>query len=237
MKRILFLVTIAAMSGVLFFSSAQMRHYEIEVDDFERLIVIDDIEVEYTSDASKAGLAVFDATPSVAENIIFNTRSENTIAIQLGTEIMGLDNLPVIRIYSTRLHTADNRSDSILRITQLAPVDEFKAVLSENGRIIVHGIDADEVELKIATGNGKIIADGREVKTLKLNCLGTGEVQADQLPAQEIKCRIVGTGTIGCHIKDGPLSITGTGTGKVYYKGSPSKIKMRKLGSIKAIAM
>ena len=33
------------------------------------------------------------------------------------------------------------------------------------------------------------------------------------------------------------LKVSGSGTGKVYYKGQPSKVTVRKLGTIKAIPM
>ena len=47
----------------------------------------------------------------------------------------------------------------------------------------------------------------------------------------------MGTGTIGCKVNGGDLKVSGSGTGKVYYKGSPSKVTVRKLGTIKAIPM
>ena len=47
----------------------------------------------------------------------------------------------------------------------------------------------------------------------------------------------MGTGTIGCNVQGGELKVSGSGTGKVYYKGNPSKVTVRKLGTIKAIPM
>ena len=46
----------------------------------------------------------------------------------------------------------------------------------------------------------------------------------------------MGTGNIGCNVYGGgELKVSGSGTGKVYYKGKPSNVKVRKLGTIKAI--
>jgi hypothetical protein len=47
----------------------------------------------------------------------------------------------------------------------------------------------------------------------------------------------MGTGTIGCWVDGGELKVSGSGTGKVYYKGTPTKVTVRKLGTIKAIPM
>ena len=47
----------------------------------------------------------------------------------------------------------------------------------------------------------------------------------------------MGTGSMGCHVNGGELKVSGSGTGKVYYKGTPSKVTVRKLGTIKAIPM
>ena len=47
----------------------------------------------------------------------------------------------------------------------------------------------------------------------------------------------MGTGRIGCHVNGGDLKVSGSGTGKVYYKGKPNNVTVRKLGTIKAIPM
>ena len=46
---------------------------------------------------------------------------------------------------------------------------------------------------------------------------------------------LVGTGSIRCNVNDGPLSIKGSGTGKIYYRGTPTEIKSFQLGTIKAV--
>ena len=112
----------------------------------------------------------------------------------------------------------------------------FKVRLIDNGKIIVRGVRASQLELQILSGKGKIIADG-SCDDLSLRLVGTGEIQADKVTATNVSCRIMGTGSIGCNVNGGPLKVSGSGTGKVYYKGNPSKVTVRKLGTIKAIPM
>ena len=90
--------------------------------------------------------------------------------------------------------------------------------------------------MQILSGKGKLIADG-SCDNLDIKLVGTGEIQADKVDATNVKCRIIGTGSVGCNVLGGELKVSGSGTGKVYYKGNPSKVSVRKLGSIKAIPM
>ena len=54
----------------------------------------------------------------------------------------------------------------------------------------------------------------------------------------EVAILIIGVHiTIEVNVNGGELKVSGSGTGKVYYKGEPSKITVHKLGTIKAIPM
>ena len=116
-------------------------------------------------------------------------------------------------------------------------LEEIDRELSRTmGKIIARGLRASQLEMHILSGKGKIIASGK-CDDLSLRLVGTGEIQADQVTATNVSCRIMGTGSIGCHVDGGQLKVNGSGTGKVYYKGTPSKVTVRKLGTIKAIPM
>ena len=112
----------------------------------------------------------------------------------------------------------------------------FKVRNINNGKVIARGVRASQLELQILSGKGKIIADG-SCDDLTLRLIGTGEIQADQVEATSVSCRIMGTGSMGCNVIGGELKVSGSGTGKVYYKGNPSKVTVHKLGSIRAIPM
>ena len=112
----------------------------------------------------------------------------------------------------------------------------FKVRNIDNGKIIIGDVRASKLELQILSGRGKIIASG-SCDELALRLVGTGEIQADRVHAGMATCRIMGTGTIGCWVDGGELKVSGSGTGKVYYKGTPTKVTVRKLGTIKAIPM
>ena len=109
-------------------------------------------------------------------------------------------------------------------------------MLIDNGKVIARGIDVSHLDLQILSGKGKIIAQGH-CDDLAVRLVGTGEIQADDVRAENVTCRIMGTGRIGCHVDGGELKVSGSGTGKVYYKGTPTKVSVRKLGTIKAIPM
>ena len=214
----------------------QVTLHQVKVGDFSRLVLLDDINVNYRCNADSAGLVVFSCSKEVADHLIFSLSEKGRLSIQVDDEYERKGNLPTMTLYSSSLDEAENSGDSTLRISGLPPLKTFKVRLIDNGKIIVRGVRASQLELQILSGKGKIIADG-SCDDLSLRLVGTGEIQADRVEAGSVSCRIMGTGAIGCNVLGGELKVSGSGTGKVYYKGNPSKVTVRKLGTIKAIPM
>ena len=234
MKRIL--TNIILMITVALASNAQATHRVVKLADFTRLAVVDDINVEYRCNPDSAGLVVFDATQEVADALMFTVSNKGRLSIQVNDFYESRGNLPSLTLYSSTLDEAENAGDSVLRISKLPPLKSFKVRLLDNGKVIVRGVRASQLELQILSGKGKIIADG-SCDDLSLRLVGTGEIQADNVTATNVSCRIMGTGSMGCNVNGGDLKVSGSGTGKVYYKGKPNKVTVRKLGTIKAIPM
>lgn len=234
MRRVLISILLAVT--VTMVASAQVERHEFKVGDFSRLTLIDDINVNYRCNADSAGMAVVTCSKDVLDHILFNLSSKGRLSIQLDDFIERMDNLPLITVYSSSLDEAENDGDSTLRVMGLPPMKAFKVRLTDNGKVIVRGVRASQLELHILSGKGKIIAEG-SCDDLSLRLVGTGEIQADQVDAVNVSCRIIGTGSMGCNVLGGELKVSGSGTGKVYYKGNPRKVTVHKLGTIKAIPM
>ena len=215
---------------------AQGTRHEVQVGNFSRLVLLDDINVNYRCNADSAGLVVFTASQDVANHLIFSLSDKGRLSIQVDDEYERQGNLPTLTVYSSAIDEAENSGDSILRISGLPPMKNFKVRLVDNGKIILRGVRASQLELQILSGKGKIIADG-SCDNLSVRLIGTGEIQADKVAAGSVTCRIMGTGSIGCDVHGGELKVSGSVTVKVYYKGTPSKVTVRKLGTIKAIPM
>ncbi|MBQ3362892.1 MAG: DUF2807 domain-containing protein [Muribaculaceae bacterium] len=222
--------------AVALMAGAQVSRHEVNVGDFSRLVLLDNINVNYRCNPDSAGYAVFTCNQETADHLLFTLSDKGRLSIQVNDEFERLGNLPTLTLYSSSLDEVENSSDSTLRVSGLQPMKIFKVRLIDNGKIIVRGVRASQLELQILSGKGKIIADG-SCDNLLLRLVGTGEIQADQVTATDVSCRIMGTGTIGCNVEGGNLKVSGSGTGKVYYKGNPSKVTVRKLGTIKAIPM
>jgi hypothetical protein len=234
MKRALISILIVAAMAMM--AAAQVTRHEVKVGDFTRLSVVDNINVNYRCNPDSAGLAVFTSSQEVADALMFSNSSSGRLSIQVVDEWERVRQLPSLTVYSKTLDEAENSGDSTLRVSRLPALKAFKVRLTDNGKVIVKGVRASHLELQIISGKGKIIADG-SCDELALRLVGTGEIQADGVTATEVSCRIMGTGRIGCHVNGGQLKVSGSGTGKVYYKGTPSKVTVRKLGTIKAIPM
>lgn len=234
MKRTLISVIVVMIAALTV--CAQSTRHEVKVGNFSRLVLLDDINVNYRCNADSAGLVVFTCEQEIADHLIFSLSDKGRLSIQVDDVYEREGNLPTLTIYSTAIDEAENSGDSILRISGLPPMKMFKVRLVDNGKIILRGVRASQLELQILSGKGKIIADG-SCDNLSVRLVGTGEIQADKVAAGNVSCRIMGTGSIGCDVHGGELKVSGSGTGKVYYKGDPSKVIVRKLGTIKAIPM
>ena len=228
--------SVALILAVSISCMAQVTRHEVKVGNFTRLSLLDDINVNYRCNADSAGLAVINCTQEIASHLMFTINNSGRLSIQVDDAYERLGDLPTITVYSSSLDEAENSSDSTLRISGLPPMRDFKVRLIDNGKVIARGLKASKLELQILSGKGKIIAQGT-CDDLSLRLVGTGEIQADDVVATNVTCRIMGTGTIGCDVNGGYLKVSGSGTGKVYYKGTPSKVTVRKLGTIKAIPM
>jgi hypothetical protein len=234
MKRILISFTCVIALAVM--ASAQVTRHEIKVGNFTRLVLIDDINVNYRCNPDSAGIAVIDCTQEIADHLIFSLNNKGRLSIQVEDAFERMGHLPAITVYSSTLDEAENAGDSTLRISGLPSLKAFKIRNIDNGKVIARGLRASKLELQILSGKGKIIADG-SCDDLAIRLIGTGEIQADKVTATNVTCRIMGTGSIGCDVNGGYLKVSGSGTGKVYYKGKPSKVTVHKLGTIKAIPM
>ena len=234
MKRVW--ISLICMVVMTLTAGAQVSRHQVQVGNFSRLALLDDINVNYRCNADSAGIAVFTCTQEVADHFMFNLSDKGRLSIQVDDEYERQGHLPTITVYSASLDEVENSGDSTLRVSGLPPMKAFKVRLTDNGKIITRGVSASQLELQILSGKGKIIADG-SCDDLSLRLIGTGEIQADQVNAVNVSCRIMGTGRIGCNVNGGLLKVSGSGTGKVYYKGTPSKVTVRKLGTIKAIPM
>ena len=230
------LISLIGFFAVALMAGAQVSRHEVNVGDFSRLVLLDNINVNYRCNPDSAGYAVFTCNQETADHLLFTLSDKGRLSIQVNDEFERLGNLPTLTLYSSSLDEVENSSDSTLRVSGLQPMKIFKVRLIDNGKIIVRGVRASQLELQILSGKGKIIADG-SCDNLLLRLVGTGEIQADQVTATDVSCRIMGTGTMGCNVVGGVLKVSGSGTGKVYYKGNPSKVTVRKLGTIKAIPM
>jgi hypothetical protein len=233
MKKVLISILLLVISITAF--AQEMRHV-FKVGDFTRLALIDNVNVNYRCNADSAGMVSVTCTQEILDHLMFSLSSKGKLSIQVEDEYERQGHLPTITVYSSIIEEAENAGDSTLRIMGLPPMKAFKVRNIDNGKVIAKGLRASKLELQILSGKGKIIADG-SCDDLAIRLIGTGEIQADNVKATTVTCRIMGTGNIGCDVNGGELKVSGSGTGKIYYKGQPSKVTVRKLGTIKAIPM
>lgn len=210
--------------------NGQTRHYELKVGDFDRLVVEDGINVVYNCSEDSAGMAVYAAEPQVADHLIFDTSKQGRLLIQKAFHGEGVltEGLPTVYVYSKFLKRVQNGGDSLIVVRTVAACPEFSVNILGNGRVVVRDIHCGKFSGGIRTGNGQLIVNG-VADVAVLNNTGVGSIQADKLKAGEASCRFFGTGTTGVWT-EGVLTIKGMFPGKIYYRGTPEKIRNYSMG-------
>lgn len=220
------------LSVALFGKAEEPREYKLTLGNFTELKVNDPVNVEYNCSVDSIGQVYFVCDPSVVDKLMF-THNKKSLSIQVADDYDGT--LPLVKVYSTNLERVENGSDSTIIIASNRPTTTFKARVMGNGTIVINELETSTARLNIMTGRGQIrVADGTAFKA-KYSNVGTGTIQAGNLKATQVGCTISGTGSIDCTATE-TLTISGIGSGTVYYGGHPAKVSNRSIG-IKAIAI
>ena len=127
--------------------------------------------------------------------------------------------MPTIYVYSKYLTRVENSGDSLVKVLNVVKGPKFSAKLVGNGRLVVNGVEATDVNIDLLTGNGTIVVTGG-CENLGIKLIGAGVIQADELKADSVSIKAGGTGSVGVNALN-TLKINGAATTKVYYKGEP----------------
>ena len=106
----------------------------------------------------------------------------------------------------------------------------MKISLLGSGDIDLNITDTLETLLINSTGSGDVTVKGKYVENLKFVSTGSGDLDASGLPAQNVKIVANGSGDMKVNAQ-GTISASVYGSGDLYYKGSPSAVKINHLGS------
>ncbi|MDE6238453.1 MAG: DUF2807 domain-containing protein [Muribaculaceae bacterium] len=233
MKLTKAIILIASVCGAVFAANAQKGMYKLDVGDFSELKVSDGINVEYYCSTDSAGWAFFECDPATAQMIMF-TNKKNGLTIQIASDGAEVKELPTIKLYSMTLQKVENSGDSLVTIQRTVPVREFKGSVVGNGTLVINDVKTHKASFAVRTGNGHLVVNGT-TRQASLRNVGTGKLEASGLMAEDVKCNILGTGPIDCNASVA-LSVSGAGSGKVFYGGTPSKISNHSIG-VKVISV
>lgn len=193
--------------------------YVIETGQFDKIRVVDNVNVVYRCLPDSTGFAQFTGKERFNDAFIISNKNGN-LKIQVNTEDVDAPDLPVLYIYSDFLLSAENSSILSLTIENPAPCAELKLTQVGNGSITALNVDATKVSASLNTGNGTLNVAGK-CETADFRMVGTGLISADRLKAKSVHCKILGTGSIGCWPLE-TLDVKGLGATKIYYKGNPT---------------
>ena len=199
-------------------NAQDIQDYKVEVGQFNKLRVTDNVHVVYRCLPDSSGFVQYRGKKEFADAFIL-TPKDGQLRVQVSTEDVGNPELPVLYVYSDFLNYVENSSDFTLTVENPAPCAEFKAVQIGNGTTTVENIKATKVEGTLATGKGTVTLSG-ECREGVFKMVGTGLISADRLKSNKVLCKILGSGSMGVWATE-TLNVKGIGSTKIYYKGEP----------------
>lgn len=194
--------------------------YTVEIGQFEKLKVNGNIAVIYKNLPDSTGLARYEAPAGNEGLFLLSTKNDGQLKVEPSDDKWGSQDLPVICVYSDFLTSLESYTDRTVDVVNPAPCPSFNVNQVGNGTITIDNLKCNNLTASITTGNGSIFLSGT-CGNANYRMVGAGLISADRMRADNIKCRILGTGSIGCWPIDN-LNVTGLGTTKIYYKGSPN---------------
>lgn len=222
MKKILFALFSLLVTSLAV--SAQKQEYNLNIGQFDKIQITDNVNVEYICKPDSSGWVAFECDKAFSDAFIF-TNSKGKLKIQVNSEDVDIPHLPTIRVYSDFITSVENSSDSTLTVNCGGAVPSFTARLMGNGRIVVRDLKANELSAALTTGNGDLSISGN-VREANYKMVGTGTINGIAVNAETVKCNILGTGVIYCSA-DKKLDVRGIGSTKIYYRGKP---EIKKVG-------
>lgn len=212
------LLPLLAILLAAFTMNAQSEVYTVNVGQFSKLRITDNVNVVYRFNPDSTGMAQYRGAKEFADAFILTPKT-GKLRIQVSTEDVGKPDLPTLYVYSDFLTEVESTSALTVNVESCAPCAEMKLTLTGNGTLSAENVKANVVKAFLRTGNGTINISGR-ARDAVYRMLGTGIIQADRLEAEKVQCKILGTGTIGCWALQN-LNVSGIGSTKIYFKGEP----------------
>lgn len=203
---------------------AQKQEYNLNVGQFDKIQITDNVNVEYICLPDSSGWVAFECEKALSDAFIF-TNTKGKLKIQVVSEDVDISGLPTIRVYSDFVTSVENSSDSTLTVSCNGAVPSFTARLIGNGQIVVRNLKANDLTAAVTTGNGTINITGKS-RDANYKMVGAGIINAIAVDSENVKCNILGTGIIYCQA-DKKLDVKGIGSTKIYYKGNP---EIKKVG-------
>ncbi len=209
-----------AISAAALLASAEVT--TMRVGSFQHLKVSSSLNVDCVHCPDSVGYLLVNAPDRAQTSWVEADTKGDKLILKLGIpeDYEGeLNNLPSVTVYTNYLVKVENDGDSTVRVLTATDVPQFEARIIGNGRLSVRGISTDKLKAVVFAGRGVMALNGKARKAT-YSLTGVGTIEADGVECSEATVRLTGTGTIGVNASE-TLTISGTGAGNVYYRGTP----------------
>jgi hypothetical protein len=176
----------------------EIVEYEFEVDDFERVVLLMDAEVEVVKGEGYQVMAY--ATDNILDILDVDVRNTGTLELD------------------TRRGTCI-RGQHHVRFVVTCPSLESMDLAGSGSMVMGQGFSGTSLELTLS-GSGELGVEGSSFTLMDLRLSGSGQLWADQVATNEINGVISGSGSLDlADIQANLIDLDLTGSGQIFTEG------------------
>ncbi len=160
---------------------------------------------------------------------------DNNLIIKTKNFVNRIKNV-TIRVTMPKIRELNVSGSGMIKAETSITADDLEFDVSGSGKIFIEQLKANSIELDIS-GSGNInIAGSDKVKKMEFSISGSGDVEACKLEVSDVEGDISGSGT-ACVWASYALDADIAGSGRISYKGNPTKVHTDTAGSGKVRKM
>jgi hypothetical protein len=209
------------------YGNHQLVDQQLAITDYDEISLNIPADVYYQQFSDSAPYLLIHTDENILASLDVQVKDKKLIISAKKDSIIKPTKL-TIYTYSHNLQEVNVTGSGDIRLQGEVNARDFDLTISGSGSLIADSLVCEEIEAKI-TGSGNAKLTGASRKS-SFTVTGSGDIHAFNYYVTHSKCKITGSGNIQVNAYE-KLDATVTGSGDIYFQGTPQKMDTKVTGS------
>jgi len=228
-----FLMSCVFSSGKLIEGNHQLVNQQINIGDYESIIINVPGEVFYQQFSDSAPYLQIHTDENIFKSLDIRVEN-NQLIIDVKKDSIIRPSLLNIYTCSHNLNQVEISGSGKIRLKDEVNSKDMELAITGSGNIVTDSLFCNNLSARI-TGSGNLQLVGASNQS-SYTITGAGNVKAFGYLVQELNCKISGAGNIEALVTK-KLNISITGSGNISYRGNPGSVNQNVTGAGKVKAV